>query len=102
MVKIAVMVAAGLFGFETYEAKGQEYHELKGPKAKNYKPWKEKARKSILVINTTEQTKKGPAFKNEKAWERSGVKKDTISTNLHLISRQKGPKAKNQTPWQGD
>ncbi|GAB4107577.1 hypothetical protein GCM10028791_00230 [Echinicola sediminis] len=95
------MVAAGFFGMETFEAKGQEYHELKGPKAKNYKPWKEKARKGTLVVNIDGSVAQGPTFKNEKVWERRNAKA-TVNTELQAIDRPKGPKAKNKKVWKND
>ncbi|MBD8488290.1 hypothetical protein IFO69_05985 [Echinicola sp. CAU 1574] len=98
MVKIAMMVAAGFFGMEAYEAKAQEFHEIKGPKAKNYKPWKEKARNGILTVDLSKPDIKGPAYKQLKSWEKTS-EKVTVNMDLQPISRPKGPKAKNQKPW---
>jgi len=103
MVKLAVMVAAGFFGFESIEAFGQEKerNELKGPKAKNYKPWRDQARKGTLVVDLNGDLAKGPKAKNQKLWDRD-TQKVEINTELHPISGPKGPKAKNQKLWRKD
>lgn len=103
MVKFAVMVAAGFFGLESTEALGQERerNELKGPKAKNYKPWKDQARKGTLVVDINGELSKGPKAKNQKLWERD-TQKVELNTDLQPITKPKGPKAKNQKPWENN
>ena len=67
-----------------------------GPAAKNAKPWADQQSKQQAYSMVDVKTTQGPAAKNLKAWE----PKDTT---LKLITNQpialKGPRAKNQKPW---
>ncbi len=65
---------------------------LKGPAAKNYKPWKNQ-QKVTLVDTKTDQVQ-GPQAKNQKIWENNDNQQAVYvatTTRRHL----KGPKAKN-------
>ncbi len=68
---------------------------LKGPKAKNYKPWKNTKRPYVTLQTLDQPTKlQGPAAKNRKVWKR---KKSATSSVTFGSERSKlmGPKAKN-------
>ncbi len=79
----------------------QSPHNLKGPTVKNYKPWQEQARKSVLIINVDESTQIGPDFKNRKPWLVDQLK-SVVDSDLKARERVVGPKAKNQKPWNRD
>lgn len=95
-MKFTYLLLAGLLAFNVSEAQ-----ELKGPKAKNYKPWKEQARKGTLVVNADEPSVKGPAFKNKKAWD-SQAEKVEITPQVGAKENVTGPKAKNRKFWKKD
>ncbi|WP_215224347.1 hypothetical protein [Echinicola shivajiensis] len=98
MVKVALMVAAGFFSAETLETEDKKHRDLKGPKAKNYKPWKEKARKGTIVVNFDRDPITGPAYKNQRPGELN-TNLVEISQDLKPIDRPTGPKGKNYKPW---
>ncbi|WP_162342152.1 hypothetical protein [Cyclobacterium salsum] len=78
----------------------QDRGDLKGPAAKNYKPWMKKDKAESKKIFTLAGPKKlqGPAAKNNKSWE-----KDQITFKEVKLQATKpkvtGPKAKNAKPW---
>lgn len=90
------MFIAGLLAFNVSEAQ-----DLKGPKAKNYKPWKGQAKTATLEVKIDEPSLKGPAFKNKKAWE-SQANKVEITTSSNTKEKVTGPKAKNRKVWKKD
>lgn len=71
--------------------------QMKGPAAKNYKPWEnsEKSAKTILV--TQYKQLKGPKAKNHKPWNN-----DCERYPMAFVDRKdlKGPKAKNTRPFE--
>jgi len=71
---------------------------LKGPAAKNYKPWKDKNKEaSVNVVSISSKKElKGPEAKNHKPW-----KDDNASTSKIIVAKNnlKGPAAKNYKPW---
>lgn len=74
---------------------------LKGPKAKNYKPWKDDVKKETIVLVDNDTSLKGPAAKNRKSWETQTSEK-TYVVQIKLGSNKrflKGPAAKNYKPW---
>ncbi|HLT08697.1 MAG TPA: hypothetical protein VK014_14290 [Cyclobacteriaceae bacterium] len=93
MKKLSCLLVAGLLVFGVSEAQ-----DVKGPKAKNYKPWKEQAKKGTIVVYADEPAVKGPSYKNKKAWEAEAVK---VNITSPTESRQQvtGPKAKNRKVW---
>lgn len=96
MMRFTFLIIAGLLAFNVSEAQ-----ELKGPKAKNYKPWKEQARTGTPVVNADEPAVKGPAFKNKKAWDSQATKVE-ITPQAGVKENITGPKAKNRKPWKKD
>ena len=81
---------------------GQSNITLKGPAAKNYKPWKDKKvqKQEVVMVMKETQPLKGPAAKNAKPWQQKKVLVTTtadIATNRRL--NLKGPAAKNYKPW---
>lgn len=97
MKRFTYLFVAGLLAFNLSEAQ-----ELKGPKAKNYKPWKEQSRTGTLVVNADEPSVKGPAFKNKKAGDSQGDKKIAITPQAGVKENVTGPKAKNRKIWKKD
>ncbi|MBU2916279.1 MULTISPECIES: hypothetical protein [Reichenbachiella] len=79
----------------------QSRNDLKGPAAKNYKPWKDKNKTEVSIVmkSTDADRVQGPAAKNQKAWDQDS-KADF--QEVALVSRKndlKGPAAKNQKVW---
>lgn len=101
MVRLTFLLAVSFLTFGTVQSYAQTAQDLKGPKAKNYKPWKEQARKGTLSVKLDEADKKGPAYKNHKVWEGDASKVEVAS---ELVTKKPitGPKAKNQKPWKKD
>lgn len=79
-------------------ATAQDRNELKGPKHKNYKPWKsEKTEK--LIVTTDRNDNKGPEAKNYKPWK--DADEDLSGRQLVDTSMEeplKGPMRKNARP----
>jgi len=96
MMRFTYLFVAGMLAFNVTEAQ-----DLKGPKAKNYKPWKAQAKTATLVVKTDEPSLKGPAFKNKKAWE-SQANTVEVLPQSHQKERVTGPKAKNRKLWKKD
>ena len=76
---------------------------MKGPKAKNSKPWiKNKADQAdaIVLVSLDAPKLKGPAAKNKKAWKKKEgqVYQRVMVTNMPEDLR-KGPRFKNRKPW---
>lgn len=96
MIRFTFMLAAAFLAFNI--ANAQSHQELKGPAAKNYKPWKEQARTGTLMVKLDATPLKGPAFKNQKKWESEA---NTVDVPSELVVRERitGPKAKNRIPW---
>ena len=99
MIRFTCMLAAGLLAFNVSNA--QSPQNLKGPKAKNYKPWKERARTGAVMVKLDEPALKGPVFKNQKARD-SQFNKAELETQLKMRDRITGPKAKNKKVWKKD
>ena len=93
MRRFIYLFVAGLLAFNASAAQ-----ELKGPKAKNYKPWKEQSKTGILVVNADESAVKGPAFKNKKVWETQADKVE-ITPKVGNKEDITGPKGKNRKVW---
>lgn len=69
---------------------------LKGPKAKNYKPWENpQPAKPILVA--VKKDVKGPAAKNIRPLENS--ESTVVAKATTPKKRVMGPEAKNSKPW---
>lgn len=82
----------------------QSRTDLKGPKAKNYKPWKYEANATEVQSEIAETVAvKGPKAKNQKVWREEDAKNYvTVSTEGDQKTSLKGPKAKNYKPWKKD
>lgn len=84
--------------FVSVAAFAQDRNELKGPKHKNYKPWKNTPTEKVIVTsNRTAQ--KGPEAKNYKPWNDTDLSDKKIVSTKVDGERVKGPKAKNAKPW---
>ncbi len=75
---------------------GQNKSDLKGPAAKNYKPWQDKSIGSPLVTQGEVNKFSGPEAKNVKVWEKSN--KNMIAVKA-VANKPKGYKAKNSKVW---
>ena len=75
---------------------GQSKNDLKGPAAKNYKPWKDKTIGSPLVTQTQTNKLSGPEAKNAKAWEKNNTYMVAVKA---VANKPKGLKAKNNKVW---
>lgn len=76
---------------------GQGKGDLKGPAAKNYKPWQDKTAKTTLATKSQTSELSGPEAKNAKAWE---IKETNLVAVKSVANKPKGPKAKNQKIWE--
>lgn len=73
---------------------------LKGPAAKNYKPWMDKNKKNKVSIVSIPERKplKGPEAKNQKPWGDKEGWAQAIPVS-EAKPKLKGPAAKNYKPW---
>lgn len=100
MIRFTFILAVCFLAFNVSNA--QSHQDLKGPAAKNYKPWKQQARKGTLLVKVEEQKEKGPAYKNRKHRK---VDYEVVEINSDLLNKRKritGPKAKNRKPWENE
>jgi hypothetical protein len=99
MKKIALIFVAFLFTAAITNA--QESGELKGPAAKNYKPWKHQTKLSPVMLKVNPSEKTGPEFKNDRIWDKDtdlmAMDKEGKSTE-----RKTGPEAKNRKLWKNN
>ena len=81
-------------------AEAQRPMNLKGPEAKNYKPWKDKdkTQASTAVFVRTEKLQ-GPAAKNYKPWKDKADRPTTVRVK-EAKPRLMGPAYKNRKPWE--
>lgn len=89
------------FFFTIFVVNAQAFKDLRGPAAKNYKPWKDNSEKTTAMVNVSPNEKQGPAFKNAKTWEQEAEKAPLISRPVGE-KREFGPKAKNRQPRRRD
>ncbi len=74
---------------------------LKGPAAKNYKPWQDQQQVGkIPVVRITPERLQGPAAKNQKAWEKSRNANYLQASTRSYYTDLKGPRYKNRKPGQ--
>ena len=93
MIRLIGMLAVAFLAFNV--ANAQAPQNLKGPAAKNYKPWKNQNRTATFVVKTAESPQKGPGNKNEKIGKSSKGKME-IPLNQGEKDKITGPKAKNK------
>jgi hypothetical protein len=99
MKKLAFAIIAMFFTISLVNA--QEFQELKGPAAKNYKPWKQQARTGSLLVKTTPVDQQGPEAKNQRVWEQD-IEKEELPVGIEARERVTGPEAKNKRPWKSN
>lgn len=99
MIRFTCMLAACFLAFNVSNA--QSHQDLKGPAAKNYKPWKQQARKGTLLVTVDEEKVKGPAYKNKKP-QKGDFEVVEVNADLRKREHVTGPKAKNSKPWKKD
>lgn len=75
----------------------QDRSDLKGPKAKNYKPWLHKELPKTYVM-TNKKERQGPVAKNHKVWNNENTNKEVINMKA-TSSKPQGPAAKNKKAW---
>ncbi|MCV9386025.1 hypothetical protein [Reichenbachiella ulvae] len=95
------VIIAILFLTAATFAGAQGRNNLKGPAAKNYKPWKDDVKTEQTIVMKSDNAKKlqGPAAKNNKVWAEEN-KEDF--TEIAVVSDRpalKGPAAKNHKVW---
>lgn len=81
---------------------GQAKNDLKGPAAKNYKPWKDKNKSHATLVTFDKSDKKlmGPEAKNHKPWENNEhYESVTLVSTSNNKKKLKGPEAKNHKVW---
>ncbi|MBL3656126.1 hypothetical protein [Fulvivirga sediminis] len=71
----------------------QNKKQLKGPKAKNAKPW----RRTNAVVTIKQEKPQGPEAKNADVWKKEEQESTYITSSSR--NRLKGPKAKNHKIW---
>lgn len=94
MIGAAILLSVGV-------ANAQEWNELKGPAAKNYKPWKSQAKNASAEVRSERSDVQGPAFKNQKPWNQTDTTVP-VDTTLDTSEKVTGPKAKNRKPWKSN
>lgn len=72
-----------------------QYNSLKGPAAKNFKPWENTTQHTTVVSVRMKKAQKGPAAKNAKPWEQDYESTPVVRNNSKKL---KGPAAKNSRP----
>jgi hypothetical protein len=78
----------------------QSRTQLKGPAAKNYKPWQDNSKTSKTYLTHSVEIKQGPEAKNAKVWSKKNKSEEAIVINMTSKPQNlKGPEAKNRTPW---
>lgn len=93
LVVVTVFVSMGV---SAQNSKG-----LKGPAAKNYKPWKDKNKSSVVIVTKDPHNLRGGAAKNYKPW----MQKSKEETNVYVLKsknpthKMRSPEAKNYKPW---
>ncbi|MEP0369069.1 MAG: hypothetical protein ABJN36_06165 [Cyclobacteriaceae bacterium] len=78
----------------------QSRTDLKGPAAKNYKPWQNKEKSDVVYVVSTAEKKQGPAAKNAKVWDRKESDQVLVVDMTSEPKKLKGPAAKNSKPWE--
>lgn len=80
---------------------GQAKNDLKGPAAKNYKPWKDKNKSHATLVTSDKSNKKlmGPEAKNQKAWKNNEQDESVIVATTSGKKKLMGPAAKNHKVW---
>lgn len=96
MRKLALILA---LGFVTSIGFAQSRNDLKGPAAKNFKPWKNNYPKSTLLVTTSRDNLKGPEAKNYKLHTKENAHYETSRVVMGRKKNLKGPRAKNAKPW---
>ncbi len=97
MEKFALVLLTVLFCVSTGVA--QTAKDLKGPKAKNHKVWKDNAEPSAIVFHPNKEKLTGPKAKNQKPWERKRANQEYVAVTSSNRAKMTGPRAKNWKPW---
>lgn len=95
MKRFTYLLVAGFFAFATSFANAQSSQDDTGPKAKNYKPWKQQEKNAMATVGSL-PTVKGPKYKNQKPNKSEEVILVKIDTSLAEKAKVTGPKAKNK------
>ncbi|MEQ6119731.1 hypothetical protein [Reichenbachiella sp. MALMAid0571] len=101
MKKVVLILPAILLFFSI--GYGQTRNGLKGPAAKNYKPWKDKNKSHATLVTFDKSDKKlmGPEAKNHKPWEnKEKFQSVTLVSTANDKKKLMGPEAKNHKVWQ--
>ncbi len=93
-MKKIVIALAMIFAVSIANAQSSD-KPLQGPKAKNYKIWKDTNRSFVTLQTMDQRTKlQGPAAKNQKIWKRKESATSAVTFGSER-SKLMGPKAKN-------
>ena len=76
----------------------QDRNTLKGPEAKNYKPWLNTEQPAPVYQMDVEKLK-GPQAKNQLAWTKARVEAPKSEIVLEPREKVMGPAAKNAKRW---
>jgi hypothetical protein len=78
---------------------GQHFRGLKGPKAKNYKPWKDILKSRALLVTKSSKKLRSPSVKNFKPWKME-KNKNVIEVSFGSEKNKlRSPEAKNYKAW---
>jgi len=92
---LIIAVCAMVAGF----ASAQSKNELKGPKAKNYKPWQNERAATEVYSTPDDADIKGPTAKNNRftgAADESETTVAAVNTEHKRFNNLQGPNAKNR------
>lgn len=98
-MKRTILTLFTLIFFFTY-SQAQVSNKPKGPKAKNYKPWKDTSKSSSkIMVSQKPLDLKGPKAKNYKPGQDQGRTENLVAASTSNKKRVTGPEAKNAQPW---
>jgi hypothetical protein len=100
-MKKLIISAIVLLAMVSFTAQAQSRTTLKGPAAKNYKPWEDTEKSSVRAVSyANKEDKKGPAAKNQKVWEKQSTNNEVMIVGIAPKNKLMGPAAKNRKIWE--
>ena len=88
---VAILVGVGL--------NAQSRNDLKGPAAKNYKPWKDILKSRALLVTKSSKKLRSPSVKNFKPWKMEKNKNIIEVSFGSEKNKLRSPQAKNYKAW---
>ncbi|ANW96555.1 hypothetical protein AXE80_09815 [Wenyingzhuangia fucanilytica] len=95
-MKNLVWILAMIVGGSLY---AQKQSDLMGPEAKNYKPWQNETKATVVVKENNKRNLRSPEFKNYKPWKHKNDKETVAIASDDQKRKLQGPEAKNYKPW---